>query len=236
MLYTNTIPKQAMILAAGEGTRMRPLTLTTPKPLLLVHNKPLIVWHIERLINIGITNIVINARYLAEQLVDFFAQHTFGATITLSLETDFARPIETAGGIKWALQQGLLYDAPFLLINGDVWTDFDLSILANKALNDNLGCLGLVDNPSHHPQGDFSLCGQKITAGEPKWTFSGLSLLTPALVSIVKIGEKAPLAPLLHAAIAQDKLLGCMLQNAHWVDVGTPERLAQLNQYLVDKY
>lgn len=225
---------QAMILSAGEGTRMRPLTLTTPKPLLEVGDKPLIVWHIEKLIAVGISDIVINARYLSEKLVDFFANHSFNASIRLSLENHFPEPIETAGGIKWALEQGLLKNEPLLLINGDVWTDFDFGRLVGVALGDDFGHLCLIDNPPHHPNGDFALADGRLTnkvgQGE-RLTFAGLSVLSPSLFTDTPIGQKAPLAPVLRTAIADGKLTGQKL-SGKWVDVGTPERLGELDSYL----
>lgn len=228
---------QAMILAAGEGTRMRPLTLTTPKPLLEVGGKPLIVWHLEKLMAAGMTDIVINARYLSDKLVEFFAIHSFHANIRLSLENHFAEPIETAGGIKWALEQGLLRNEPFALVNGDVWTNFDFEALASVALCDDLGHLCLIDNPSHNPCGDFTLddgrlidCLQtgKARQGE-RLTFAGLSVLSPALVADTIVGKKAPLAPVLRAAITNGRLTGQKLTD-DWVDVGTPERLFDLDK------
>lgn len=224
--------RQAMILAAGEGRRMRPLTLTTPKPLLEVGGKPLIVWHIEKLINAGVERIVINARYLSEKLIEYFAMHDFGVDIYLSLENEFDTPIETAGGIKVALDRGLLKDEPFILINGDVWTDLDFACLADVVLGERLGHLYLVDNPSHNPKGDFGLLdnGMIDGLGEPL-TFAGLSVLSPNLVADTPIGTKAPLAPVLREAILQGRLSGEKLLGG-WVDVGTPERLGELNASL----
>lgn len=236
-MTTPTI-KQAMILAAGEGTRMRPLTLTTPKPLLEVGGKPLIVWHIEKLIAVGITDIVINARYLSEKLVDFFANHSFNANIQLSLENHFAEPIETAGGIKWALEQKLLKQEPFVLVNGDVWTGFEFGALANVDLGNDLGHLCLIDNPVHNPNGDFALANGKLTdeveQGE-RLTFAGLSVLSPVLFNDTPIGEKAPLAPVLRTAIADGKLTGQKLSDK-WVDVGTPERLFELDNFIKNNF
>lgn len=229
-------PTQAMILAAGEGTRMRPLTLTTPKPLLKVGEKELIVWHIEKLIKNGITDIVINARYLSDKLVAFFANHVFDANIRLSLENHFAEPIETAGGIAFALEQGLLKHEPFVLVNGDVWTDVDFGELTRVDLGDKLGHLYLINNPAHHLAGDFLLLDNGLLADEAgrqgeRLTFAGLSVLSPQLFVGTPIGVKAPLAPILRTAINQAQLSGEKL-TANWVDVGTPERLAELNCYL----
>lgn len=224
--------KQAMILCAGEGTRMRPLTLTTPKPLLMVKNKELVVWHIEKLISVGVTDIVINARYLSDKLTEFFHEHTFDANIKLSLENHFDEPIETAGGIAFALEQGLLANEPFVLVNGDVWTDVDFARLAGVALGESLGHLCLIDNPPHNPNGDFGLL-ENGTLGEQgqRLTFAGLSVLSPTLFERTRIGIKAPLAPILRTAIASGQLTGEKLQDK-WVDVGTPERLHELNEFL----
>lgn len=227
-----TMIKQAMILCAGEGTRMRPLTLTTPKPLLTVGNKELAVWHIEKLISVGITDIVINARYLSDKLTAFFREHAFEANIKLSLENHFAEPIETAGGIAFALEQGLLAPKPFVLVNGDVWTDFDFTHLAKVELGERLGHLCLIDNPPHNPNGDFGLLENgKLSEQGQRLTFAGLSVLSPTLFVETPIGVKAPLAPILRSAIACEQLTGEKLQDK-WVDVGTPERLNELNEFL----
>lgn len=241
--------KQAMILAAGEGTRMRPLTLSTPKPLLTVGDKPLIVWHIEKLAAVGVTDIVVNARYLSDKLVAFFSEQTFGATVRLSLEHDFLAPIETAGGIKWALEQGFLKPEPFLLVNGDVWTDLPFEPLIQKDLADKWAHLCLIDNPAHNPSGDFLLSRDGLlmpapsaehnpsetTQGTPttgeSLTFSGISVLSPVLFTDTPIGEKAPLAPVLRSAISAGRVTGEKL-SAKWVDVGTPERLSELDNFI----
>lgn len=220
---------KAMILAAGLGNRMRPLTLTTPKPLLAVTGKPLIVWHIEALKKIGVTEIVINAAWLKEKLVTALGDgEQFGVNITWSLEDE---GLETAGGIIQALP--LLGEAPFLLINGDVWTRYDFSELLDFDLGDDLAHLLLVDNPVQHPKGDFVLAKERLFTFEQQQdgealTFSGISVLSPRLFANLS-GGKRPLAPLLKAAMHRQQVSGKKIQQA-WVDVGTPERLAQLNQ------
>lgn len=225
---------QAMILAAGKGVRMQPLTLTTPKPLIAVAGKPLIVWHIEALKQAGIERIVINAGYLADKLVQFFEMHDFGVQIMLSLE--LGEPLETAGGIKQALSQGLLSDEPFVLVNGDVWCDVDRRVLTQRSLGDKLGHLWLVDNPKHNPMGDFELLQGVVrdkTGAKSVLTFSGLSLLSPKLLADVAAGQVVPLAPYLRQAMISEQITGEKLPCAtHWVDVGTIERLAALEQYL----
>ncbi|MBA2779881.1 N-acetylmuramate alpha-1-phosphate uridylyltransferase MurU [Billgrantia kenyensis] len=214
---------KAMILAAGLGKRMHPLTDHCPKPLLPVAGKPLIVHHLERLAAAGIDEVVINVSYRAEQIVEALGDGSrYGLQIAWSRE---ATPLETGGGIHQALP--LLGDAPFLLVNGDVWCELDLALL--PGLGDDLAHLVLVDNPAHHPDGDFHLdaAGRVHDAGEPKLTFAGLSVLDPALVAGQAPGE-FPLAPLLREAMRA----GCVGGSHHrgaWVDVGTPERLAELD-------
>lgn len=217
---------RAMILAAGLGTRMRPLTDHRPKPLLEVGGKPLIVHHLERLRAGGINEVVINISYRAEQIVAALGDGgAFGVRIAWSRE---ARPLETGGGIRQALP--LLGEAPFLLVNGDTWCDLNLAEL--PALGDDLARLALVDNPDHHPQGDFHLdaSGRVHAEGEPRLTFAGISLLDPALVARESPGAFA-LAPLLRRAMAEGRVGGHHHRGA-WVDVGTPERLADLDRRL----
>ena len=217
---------RAMILAAGLGTRMRPLTDHCPKPLLEAGGKPLIVHHLERLRAGGIIDVVINVSYRAEQLVAALGDgRDFGVHIAWSRETT---PLETGGGIRQALP--LLGEAPFLLVNGDVWCDLDPAGL--PALGDDLARLVLVDNPDHHPQGDFHLdaAGRVHAEGEPRLTFAGISLLDPALVADEPPGAFA-LAPLLRRAMAEGRVGGHRHRGA-WVDVGTPERLDALDRRL----
>lgn len=218
---------RAMILAAGLGTRLRPLTLETPKPLLEVGGKPLIVWHIEALKRAGVTQIVINTAWLGEKLVEALGDgQSFGVEILWSHESE---PLETAGGIQKALP--LLGSEPFILVNGDVWTRFDFATLVNKDLNDDLGYLVLVENPSQHPNGDFVLSNHRIVQeGADKLTFSGISILSPKLFESLPAG-KAPLAPILRQAMDAGKIAGERLHD-HWVDVGTIERLVELDQQI----
>lgn len=220
---------RAMILAAGLGTRMRPLTLHTPKPLLEVGGKPLIVWHIEALAGAGVTQIVINTAWLGEKLVEALGNGSqFGVEILWSHEEE---PLETAGGIQKALP--LLGSEPFILVNGDIWTRFDLSPLVNKSLGADLGHLVLVTNPPQHPNGDFALENARIAqTGVEKLTFAGISLLSPKLFESLPAG-KAPLAPILRQAMDAGQISGECLQT-HWVDVGTIERLAELDLQIRD--
>ncbi len=220
---------KAMILAAGLGNRMRPLTLTTPKPLLAVGGKPLIVWHIEALRDIGINEIVINAAWLREKLVDALGDGSqFGVQIRWSLEDE---GLETAGGIIQALTH--LGKEPFILVNGDVWTRFRFTDLLNVELEQNLAHLILVPNPPQHPKGDFILAAEQVYSFEQQQagealTFSGISILSPQLFAGLDAGKRQ-LAPLLRAAMQQGKVTGQKMAEV-WVDVGTPERLSELDE------
>ncbi|WLF84872.1 N-acetylmuramate alpha-1-phosphate uridylyltransferase MurU [Moraxella sp. ZY210820] len=228
---------KAMILAAGLGNRMRPLTLTMPKPLLAVGDKPLIVWHIEKLKAIGITDIVINTAYLAEKLVEYLGDGSaFGVNILWSHEQE---GLETAGGIVNALP--LLGDEPFIVVNGDVWTQIDFADLQQDEIyqavknGDKLAHLILVDNPAQHPDGDFCLYQgnayqhSQYTDGE-NLTFSGVSLQSPALFTGLEQGKR-PLAPILREAMQYGKI-SAHKTLSRWVDVGTPERLYQLDEQI----
>lgn len=230
--------RQAMILAAGKGTRMRPLTLTTPKPLIPVADKPLIVWHIERLAAAGITHIVLNAGYLSEVLIKGLnalnLPQRLGISLTVSVEA--GEPLETAGGIKYALDQGLLQNAPFILVNGDVWSECDFASLAAQELDGKLAHLLLVDNPDHNPSGDFELISGRVYPKSGKGdtlTFAGISVISPQLVADVGSGEVAALAPYLKDAMSKDQVTGEYMHKA-WFDVGTLERLAKVTQYIAN--
>lgn len=222
---------KAMILAAGLGNRMRPLTLHTPKPLLEVADKPLIVWHIEKLQKIGVTEIVINTAWLAEKLIAALGTgEQFGVTIHWSNEGE---GLETAGGIIRALP--FLGDKPFILVNGDVWTNYDFAPLLNIELGQNLAHLMLVDNPIQHPQGDFVLYAQKAYTFEQNQqgealTYSGIAVISPEMFQNLPDGKR-PLAPLLKDAMLQGRVTAGKL-SAAWVDVGTPERLADLDRQI----
>lgn len=220
-----------MILAAGRGERMRPLTDHTPKPLLQAGGKPLIVWHIERLVHAGITDLVINHAHLGMQIEQALGDgRQFGATIRYS---DEGSALETAGGIAFALH--LLGEEPFAVVNGDVYCDYDFSHLplcADALANsEDRVHLVLVDNPEHNLKGDFGLQGTRITDIPPKYTFSGIGLYKPELFANIQRGAKAPLAPLLREQIAVGKVSG-ELHRGVWVDVGTPQRLDELDKQL----
>lgn len=221
---------KAMILAAGRGERLRPFTDHTPKPLLPLAGKPLIVWHIEALVAAGIRHIVINHAWLGERIEAALGNGgAFGARIVYSPEGGQA--LETGGGIHHALP--LLGDAPFLVVNGDVYTDYDFSRL--PARPEGLAHLLLVANPPHHPAGDFFLTGGRVTdegapAGAARLTFSGIGLYSPRLFDGCKAG-RFPLAPLLRQAMARGQVSG-ERHGGCWVDVGTPARRDEAERLL----
>ncbi|MDN5435178.1 MAG: nucleotidyltransferase family protein [Acinetobacter sp.] len=219
---------KAMILAAGLGNRMRPLTLYKPKPLLEVGGKALIVWHIEKLKKIGVTEIVINSAWLADILIGTLGDGSqFGVTIRWTREDE---GLETAGGIINAL--ALLGDQPFILVNGDVWTTFDFASLLDINLADDLAHLVFVNNPEQHPQGDFTLANGRAYTFEQNQqgenlTYSGVAVINPKMFDGLEHGKR-PLAPLLKQGMLDGKISAEKMQAA-WVDVGTPERLTALD-------
>src|SRR5487761_1969012 len=241
---------KAMILAAGRGERMRPLTDHTPKPLLEAGGKPLIVWHIERLVQCGITELVINHAHLGAQIEQRLGDGSqFGARIQYSPETI---ALETAGGIANALPllyaprpsgEGLGERAIFAVINGDIFCDYDFSRLHELAATlksgGDLAHLVLVDNPVQHPDGDFLLAANRVIPDSCplpatrciRLTFSGIGLYHPDLFSPVSRGSAAALAPLLRAQIARGKISG-EHHAGIWMDVGTPQRLQALDEQL----
>ena len=223
---------KAMILAAGRGERMRPLTDHTPKPLLKVGGKALIVWHLENLAKAGFKEVVINHAHLGSQIeaaLDDGSQ--WGLQISYSPEE---KALETAGGIAYALPllaKNGSENEPFLVVNGDTFTDIDF---ANIQLPANmLAHLMLVDNPPQHSQGDFSIDnGLLINQGQPMHTFSGVGVYHPNLFASIKRGDAAKLAPLLRQAIAENKATAQYYQGV-WHDIGTPERLQALNELML---
>ena len=216
-----------MILAAGRGERMRPLTDHTPKPLLKVAGKPLIVWHIERLVLAGIHDLVINHAYLGQQIENVLGDGSpWGARIRYSREGE-GRALDTGGGIFRALP--LLGGAPFLVVNADVWCDLDPRQLNLGA--DDLVQLVMVDNPPQHPAGDFHLAGGRLSAAaEPRLTYSGIGVYRPELFDGCSAGA-FPLAPLLRSAMTAGRA-GGEHYRGRWTDVGTPQRLAELDRAL----
>ncbi|CAA6815494.1 MAG: Glucose-1-phosphate thymidylyltransferase (EC [uncultured Sulfurovum sp.] len=211
----------AMILAAGLGSRMRPLTNNTPKPLLEIGGKPLIVWHIEQLEEAGFTDIVINVAYLGQQIIQYLGDGSkFGVNILFSDEQNEGA-LETAGGIVKALDK--LSDT-FLVVNGDVWTDYNYC--NNFELSEEkLAHLVLVKNPEHNLKGDFLLTGT-----DEKYTFSGIAYYSKRLFMPLSYG-KAPLAPLLFDAVVKNKVI-TEYHDGSWHDIGTPERLELLDNIL----
>ncbi|MGB1111108.1 MAG: N-acetylmuramate alpha-1-phosphate uridylyltransferase MurU [Gammaproteobacteria bacterium] len=218
---------KAMILAAGRGERMRPLTDTTPKPLLSVGGKPLIRWHLERLREAGFEQVVINLSHLGDQIEAALGD---GSKLGLSIQYSWEPPgaLETGGGIHQALP--LLGHGPFAVVNGDVWTDLDFSLLRLPPTG--LAHLILIPNPPHNPAGDFALAdGRVFDKGEARLTFSGIGIYRPELFSGLEAG-RFPLAPLLRQAMGRGEVSG-ELFNGDWRDIGTPERLATLDQELL---
>ena len=222
-----------MILAAGRGERMRPLTDTTPKPLLNVGGKPLIVWHLENLARDGFRDIIINHAHLGQMFESALGNGSqFGVNIHYSAEGE---ALETAGGIAYALP--LLGKEPFLVVNGDIFIEYDFSKtreigMAMRANPDLFSAyLVLVDNPPHHPQGDFGLHQNKVDTFEPLLTYSGVAVYHPDNFRSIVPGSKAALAPLLKTLIQHDLVRG-EHHLGTWVDVGTPQRLQELDQML----
>jgi MurNAc alpha-1-phosphate uridylyltransferase len=223
---------KAMILAAGRGERMRPATDRLPKPLLPAAGKPLIVWLLERLVSVGLCDIVVNVSHLGAMIEQALGDGSaYGARIVYSRE---AQALETAGGI--AAARTLLGDEPFAVVNGDVHTDFDFARLGARAaaLSENgvWGHLVLVDNPPHHPAGDFCLYeGYIARDGGERFTFSGIGVYHPRLFRPLTTGVKYPLAKLLSEPIRARRITGECYRGT-WIDVGTPERLAVVDRLL----
>jgi MurNAc alpha-1-phosphate uridylyltransferase len=214
--------RRAMLLAAGRGERMRPLTDATPKPLLPVRGKPLIVHHLERLARSGVREVVINVAWLGERIRAALGDGaTFGVSIRYSEEG--AQALETGGGIFQALPW--LGSEPFLVVNADVFTDIDFAALSIAP--ESWAHLVLVPNPVQHPQGDFALDdGRVVETGSTRWTYSGIGLYRRQLFDGCQPG-RFPLLPLFRRAIAAGRLSGKIYRGS-WSDVGTVERLAAL--------
>jgi N-acetyl-alpha-D-muramate 1-phosphate uridylyltransferase len=213
---------KAMVLAAGRGERMRPLTDTIPKPLAPVAGRPLIGYHLRRLAHAGIRDIVINLAWLGGQIREVLGEgEDYGVRIRYS---DEGEALETGGGIFNALP--LLGTEPFLVVNGDTWTDLDFASLSLPPDADAL--IVLVPNPPHHPRGDFGLAGEQVVERDSgRFTYSGFGVYSPAFFAGCSPG-KFPLLPLLKRAIAQGRLRG-RLHLGEWLDIGTLERLAELD-------
>lgn len=221
---------KAMILAAGKGERLRPLTLHTPKPLVRAAGVPLIEYHLRNLAAAGFRQLVINHAWLGEQIENHLGDGAlFGLEIAYSAEGE---PLETGGGIFRALP--LLGDEPFLVVNGDIWTDYDFSSL-RRPLTD-LAHLVLVDNPAHHAGGDFRLYDGQVEdaiAGQSSLTYSGIAVLHPRLFAGCRDGA-FKLAPLLRDAMREGLVSGEHFRG-RWIDVGTHERLADVERLLASE-
>jgi N-acetyl-alpha-D-muramate 1-phosphate uridylyltransferase len=217
---------KAMLLAAGRGERMRPLTDSLPKPLVTVGGRPLIVWHLAALARAGVREVVINTSWLAQKLHSALGDGSeYGVHINWSEEGPV--PLETGGGIFRALP--LLGPAPFLVVNADIWTDIDFARLALEPRAD--VHLVMVANPVHHPRGDFALVdGELRGEGSERFTYSGVGVYRPEFFAGC-IAGRFPLLPLLNRAILAKRARG-EVHRGEWCDVGTPERLASLETRL----
>jgi MurNAc alpha-1-phosphate uridylyltransferase len=222
---------KAMILAAGRGERLRPLTERLPKPLVEAGGKALIDWHLQRLAAAGYRDAVINVSHLADQVLAHVGDGArYGMRVAWSREPE---PLETAGGIANA--RALLGEAPFLLVNSDIYCEYDFSRLKSLSLGASLGHLVLVPNPAHHAAGDFTLESGRVGNGAaPRYTYAGVAVLSPAIVAGVRTGDKAPLGALLRQAAGERRLSG-ELHRGVWTDVGTAERLAELRTLLASR-
>ena len=217
---------KAMILCAGRGERMRPLTDTLPKPLLEVRGKPLVVWHIEKLAQSGFKEIIINIAHLGYKIPEALGSGSkWGVNIIYSDEQN-SGALESAGGIIKALP--LLGDEPFLVVNGDVFCDYQFD--ANCTLGDNLAHLILVPNPQHNKNGDFGLKNACVLNQDNiQYTFSGIGYYNPKLFKNLDV-RKSALAPLLRAEIENKNISGELFSGV-WHDIGTPQRLKEINKH-----
>lgn len=219
---------KAMLLAAGKGKRMLPLTQSTPKPLLQAGGKPLIAYHLEKLARAGIREVIINHAYLGQQLEQALADGSdYGIRIHWSPEGE--EPLETAGGIIHALPR--LGKEPFILISADIWTDYDFANLPDELPGDSLAHLVMVPNAPHHPRGDFVLDGWQLQlaaeASAQTCTYSGIGVFHPQMFVGLEAGFRA-LRPLLESAITAQRI-SAELHSGDWFDIGSPERLQELD-------
>lgn len=220
---------KAMILAAGRGERMRPLTDTTPKPLLSVGGKALIVWHLERLAAAGFREVVINHAHLGAQIEAALGDGSrFGVSIVYSPEPDGA--LETAGGVAKALP--LLGDKPFLLISADIYAECDYRTLITQAMDDASAFMWMVDNPPWHSAGDFAIKDGRLSMrGEPKLTYANLGVFGPAFFAGVEPGARLPMLPLFRRAIAAGKIKAARYTGM-WDNIGDAAQLQALDALL----
>lgn len=217
---------KAFIAAAGLGSRLRPLTLTTPKPLIEVKGKPLLFWHLQKLHQAGIKELVINVSWLRQQIIEFVENQPFhNLQIHISDEQD--SPLDTGGGIKKALP--LLGDEPFLSINADIFTDFDYAKLQPPTTSDLLNLL-LVNNPEHNPQGDFSINNNRLLPkNQHTYTYSGIACYHPKLFAEQPLNRVFSVTKLINQAIAS-KQAAAQIHQGQWNDIGTIKRLNACNQ------
>ncbi len=218
---------KAMILAAGRGERMRPLTDHTPKPLLKVGEHRLIEYQLHRLVSIGIREVVINISYLSEQILEALGdgQH-YGLKIQYSVEKP--SPLETGGGIFQALEQNLLDEEPFILLSGDVWSELPLQALPQRLEGD--AHLILVDNPLFHPEGDFGLKNGFVTSLAPKLTYANIAVINPQIFKNSKPGC-FKLGPMLHESAERNLITGEHYRGP-WFNLGTLKELEELEKFL----
>lgn len=223
--------RRAIILSAGRGERLRPITDTLPKPLVKVGNKYLLAHHLEKLAKAGVKQVVINHAWLGAEIEQAIGDGSqFGLQIIYSPEPEGG--LETAGGILQALDLLSENNQPFLVINGDVFTDYNFDNLLAKELNNNLAHLILVPNPNFKESGDFGLAEKKVT-NQAQFTFSGISLLSPLLFSGLEPG-RSKLAPLIRKQVANNQVSG-ELHSGYWNDVGTHQRLKEAIKYATNR-
>ncbi|MEZ5472231.1 MAG: nucleotidyltransferase family protein [Marinicella sp.] len=219
---------KAIILAAGRGERLRPLTEHIPKPLAEVQGRPLLGWHLKHLLQAGFKDVVINVCWLKESIKNFVNQHA-PATLNIKISDEGNQALETGGGIKKALP--LLGEKPFLAISADVFTDFNFNQFS--PLSKNIWVhLVLVENPSHNPSGDFAIEKNKLTlkqAGKKSYTYSGIGIFHPDLFTDQNLGTTFKIAPLIKQAIISGQATA-QIHHGMWSDVGTLERLDELNR------
>ncbi len=222
---------KAFILAAGRGERLKPLTDQIPKPLLEVQGKPLLLHHLLALQKAGIKDIVVNVSWLGEQIIDFLETEA-PSDLKITISDERQQVLETGGGMLKALTY--LGNKPFLSINADIFTDIDYRAFTQRSLQNDLLHLVLVTNPEHNPCGDFSLSQNRLITADSQhitYTYSGIGIYSPHLLNTEhhRLNEPFRIVPLIHHAISNNQASG-EIYNGQWTDVGTPTRLAELNQ------